>query len=156
MHNLPSRFFFSFCFIQTLPVHIPVSSTVRPSPPVLLAGHPCPLTDHHGQVLIMAPGLAMHRRGICVLVALIACAFDSSNVGPRGATACTTIAIGRNASKDGSTMCTHNADVSTILQQRTTGCMVSKAPSVWWPCYFDWSIDCLIDLVSLLSADYYQ
>ncbi|CAN0165550.1 unnamed protein product [Discosporangium mesarthrocarpum] len=39
-------------------------------------------------------------------LAVLAATFDASH----RATACTTVAVGRNASDDGSTMCTHNAD----------------------------------------------
>lgn len=53
----------------------------------------------------------MQVRGGLALVA-IACACGLGG-GPRLVSACTTIAVGRNASADGSTMTTHNADVST-------------------------------------------
>lgn len=52
--------------------------------------------------------LAMRRRGYWT-AAVVACGLPG---GPRVALACTTIAVGKNASSDGSTMCTHNADVS--------------------------------------------
>lgn len=43
------------------------------------------------------------------VVVLCACGFRGE--GPRLTAACTTIIVGKSASADGSTMCTHNADV---------------------------------------------
>ena len=50
----------------------------------------------------------MHRRARWLLA--LACALGLDG-GPRMGLACTTIGVGKDASVDGSTMTTHNADV---------------------------------------------
>ena len=52
------------------------------------------------------------------------------DAGLRTVSACTTIAVGKNASADGSTMCTHNADVR-LIQLELDGESMAGYKSRW-------------------------